>query len=211
MRGGDFWSRRRAKVAEEQEADTKAVAERSAEETRVAWEAEDDETILAHFGLPNPDDLKPGDKIAAFLRREIPERIKRRAMRKLWTSNPVLACLDGLNDYDDDYTAAATDAPGVKTAYRLGQGMQAHVDALAAEAERKAAPPPSAEETPAAEEDEAPTEVALAATEDVPDEASTTLVAVEAKTFTGDVMENPDDEPPVRPRRMRFRFDQDAT
>jgi hypothetical protein len=36
--------------------------------------------------------------------------LRQRALRKLWTTNPALAVLDGLNDYDLDYTDAAMGA-----------------------------------------------------------------------------------------------------
>jgi Protein of unknown function (DUF3306) len=38
-----------------------------------------------------------------FLKAGVPAALRRQAMRKLWTSNPVLANLDGLNDYDQDF------------------------------------------------------------------------------------------------------------
>ncbi|QFS83954.1 hypothetical protein FIU97_14485 [Roseivivax sp. THAF40] len=146
-RPGSFWARRKARVEAEAAEDARRAEEARADAVAQDLAEKSDEDILAEYGLPDPDDLVPGDGIAGFMRREIPERLRRRAMRKLWRSNPVLACVDGLNDYDDDYTNAATDMPGVKTAYQIGKGMKAHVEALAAEEEAKqkaAAKPPEA-------------------------------------------------------------------
>jgi hypothetical protein len=33
----------------------------------------------------------------------VPEELKNLALKKLWLSDPVLANVDGLNDYDDDF------------------------------------------------------------------------------------------------------------
>ncbi|MCE0505333.1 DUF3306 domain-containing protein [Roseivivax sp. GX 12232] len=138
MSRGDFWSRRKARVAEEAQDAARSAAEAEETARAGALAEKSDAEICAELGLPDPDSLEPGEGIAAFMRREIPERLRRRALRKLWGSNPVLACVDGLNDYDDDYTNAATDMPGVKTAYEIGRGMRAHVETLAAEAEAEA-------------------------------------------------------------------------
>lgn len=139
---GDFWSRRRAAVRAEAKAE--AAAQQAVEEARLAAdraraEAEKtDEELLQDLGLPDPDMLKPGDDFAAFMQKQVPERLRRRALRKLWTSNPVLANLDGLLDYNDDFTDAATVLPDLRTAYEVGRGMYEHVRRLAAEQEADA-------------------------------------------------------------------------
>jgi hypothetical protein len=53
----------------------------------------------------------------------VPETLRRKALRKLWRLNPVFANLDGLNDYDEDFTDAATAVQAVKTIYKVGRGM----------------------------------------------------------------------------------------
>lgn len=101
----DFWSRRKAKVAQE------AQAEEIVQD--VPQEDLSDAEILAKFDLPDPDTLKLGDDIKGFMSKAVPEHLRRRALRKLWRTNPVLACLDGLNDYEDDFTDAATVMPDI--------------------------------------------------------------------------------------------------
>ena len=78
---------------------------------------------LQKLGLPDPDPLALGDDFKQFLDKSVPQKIKRRAMRRLWTSNPVLANLDGLNDYEEDFTNAATDAVNLVTSYVVGEGF----------------------------------------------------------------------------------------
>ncbi len=55
--------------------------------------------------LPDIDSLDGDSDYTAFLREGVPEDLKHRALRKLWRSDPVLANLDGLNDYDEDFGA----------------------------------------------------------------------------------------------------------
>ncbi|MCB2011932.1 MAG: DUF3306 domain-containing protein [Geminicoccaceae bacterium] len=82
-----------------------------------------DEEILGDLGLENPDLLGPGDDFRGFMQQAVPEHLRRRALRRLWQSNPVLANLDGLNDYDGDFTGGST-APGLlRTVYRVGRGL----------------------------------------------------------------------------------------
>ena len=57
------------------------------------------------------------------MRKEIPEFLRRKALRGLWKSNPVLAVLDGLNDYDEDYTLASTAGQTVTSLYKVGEGL----------------------------------------------------------------------------------------
>ncbi len=57
-----------------------------------------------------------------FMVKGVPEAIQRKALRKLWASNPLLANIDGLNDYDDDFTDAALAVDVIKSAYQVGRG-----------------------------------------------------------------------------------------
>ncbi|ETX16228.1 hypothetical protein OCH239_08715 [Roseivivax halodurans JCM 10272] len=211
MSRSDFWSRRKAAVEAERSAEREAEETRSEEEALEAQRAEiaekSDAEICAEFGLPDPDEMKPGDTVAGFLRKEIPERLRRRALRRLWRSNPVLACLDGLNDYDEDYTNNAIGAGGLKSAYQVGRGLKRHVDALAEAAEKRDAPENVTEKIPeetqvgenSAEEEQSVQEAGDAAP------ASTTMVAVESELPAGTQQDEEEWRP--APRRMRFRFD----
>lgn len=129
------WSRRRAAVAAEaatlkREAEDAVVAEQQAELAEKS-EAE----ILEELGLPDPDALVMGDDFKAFMVKTVPQYLRKRALRSLWRSNPVLACVDGLNDYDDDYLTGSTGQGPIKTSYQVGKGMLAHL----LEMERQAA------------------------------------------------------------------------
>ena len=197
----DFWSRRKAAVAAEQAQDAAEVQERARAETAAELEAKTDEEILEELGLPDPKTLKPGDDFAAFLKDAVPDRIKRVALRKLWTSNPILANVDGLLDYGEDFTDAAVGAGVVETTYQVGKGMLAHGQEMARQAEEAA--------RKALESDE---EEAIEALDDVP-EIELNEEYIEPAVVADDVYVQPeypaDDlhhEPAPKLRKMTFQF-----
>jgi len=87
------------------------------QENRSEAPPEDGET-----DLPDIADLNAQSDYSAFLREGVSEEIRRKALRVLWRSDPVLANLDGLNDYDEDFRSAGVLAEAVRTAYKAGKG-----------------------------------------------------------------------------------------
>ena len=69
------------------------------------------------------EDLTPESDYTQFLADDVPEALKRAALRKLWTSDPVLACLDGLNDYEEDFNVIDTAISAADTSYKVGRGF----------------------------------------------------------------------------------------
>ncbi len=181
---GSSWSRRKAAVAAEARERERAAADARDAEARAAVDRKPDDEVLAELNLPHPDTLQRGDDFSAFLSDAVPERLRRRALRRLWRSDPVLANVDSLVDYGDDFTDGATVIENIRTAYRIGRGMLSHLDAVA-EA-------PAAEGTPAAADGSRP--VAENAAE--PD-----AECAEAPSEGG-----ADEPPPQPPRRRRMRF-----
>lgn len=121
--GSDFWSRRKAAVKAAEAAEREDLEAAQQAEVRAALEEKSDEEILEELGLPNPDDLAENDDFSKFLSAAVPERLRRRALRRLWTLNPVLANIDGLVDYGEDFTDAATVVENLQTVYQVGKGM----------------------------------------------------------------------------------------
>lgn len=115
------WSARkqaaRQPEPEEEGSNDVAAPENAEEDTRT--EAE----ILDELGLRDPDEMEPGDDFSGFMASGVPERLRNRALRKLWLTNPVLANLDELVDYGEDFTDAATVVENLATAYRVGKGF----------------------------------------------------------------------------------------
>ena len=134
-----------------------------------------DDQILAELDLPDPATLKPGDDITGFMQAAVPARLRRAALRQLWRSNPVLANLDELLEYGEDYTDAATVVENLQTAYRVGRGFWTEEDeerAAQAEdrdaADQASAPDTSAAPPSASEAPEAATEIAPPTPHDPP-------------------------------------------
>ena len=75
--------------------------------------------------LPDIDSLDESADFTVFLKEGVPEELRKRALRKLWRLNPIFANLDGLNDYDEDFTDAAAVLEGIKTLYQVGKGIVA--------------------------------------------------------------------------------------
>lgn len=73
--------------------------------------------------LPPIDSLTYDSDFSPYLRPGVPEALREQALRKLWRSNPVLANLDGLNDYDEDYSRVGMIEETVETLFRVGRGM----------------------------------------------------------------------------------------
>ena len=67
-----------------------------------------DQEILKKLNLPNPEKMKIGDNFKVFLKKNVPEHLKKKALRKLWLTNPIFANLDGMNEYDEDFTLATS-------------------------------------------------------------------------------------------------------
>lgn len=120
---GDFWSRRKAAVKAAEEAEHAEKAAEAAAVERAQLEEKPDAEILEELGLPDPDTLTEKDDFSRFLGAAVPERLRRRALRRLWGLNPVFANLDGLVDYAEDYTDAATVIENMQTVYQVGKGM----------------------------------------------------------------------------------------
>lgn len=86
-------------------------------------EALSDAELLARHDLPDPETLTAKDDVAAFMRAGVPARLRRLALRRLWRLDPVFGHLDGLVDYDQDFTDKATVLSAMSTVYRVGRGV----------------------------------------------------------------------------------------
>jgi len=117
------WASRKAAVQAEAEALEAAQVQAKIAEQHAALAEKPEEEVLAELDLPNPDDMVAGDDFSAFMKNTVPAALRNRALKRLWTSNPVLANVDMLVDYGEDFTAAADPVGIVKTIYRVGKGM----------------------------------------------------------------------------------------
>lgn len=213
------WSSRKQAARDE---DVEPVQETVAEQTSEDVPEQSDAQILEELGLKDPDDMAPGDDFSAFMASGIPERLRNRALRKLWLTNPVLANLDELVEYGEDYTDAAMVVENLQTAYRVGKGFlrQEEIDADKAEievadstaeieeADSEVEPEPVDDQVASdLDESEQPDDVAetdIEAIESHPLESSDTVAVNES--LRTDVAEQP--ALPRRSRRMVFRVEE---
>lgn len=194
------WSRRKAAVVAEAVAEERAAEEAVIAEKHESLAEKTDVEILEELGLPDPDKMARGDDFKAFLKKTVPEHLRKRALRTLWRSNPVLACVDGLNDYDDDYLTGSFGQGPISTTYQVGKGMLSHL--LEVERQKKVLLAP-VEEVAALE----PTEEKL----DYEGEESLDQIHASQLTPCDSAIEMQEAEPTMTtPRRMTFHFEDDA-
>ncbi len=103
-RFADRWSRRKQEAREPTIADEPKMASLPVAEDADP-PAEQAPTIAAE-DLPDIDSLDKDSDYTPFMQAGVPEQLKKLALRALWRSDPVLANLDGLNDYDEDFKMA---------------------------------------------------------------------------------------------------------
>lgn len=135
----DFWSRRKARVEAEAQVSVQAQKAEEAAVLEADQAEKTDIELLEELGLPNPDSMMMGDDFSVFMSKAVPDRLRRRALRRLWLANPALANLDGLLDYGEDFTDSATVIENMQTAYQVGKGMTEHVLEMVRQAEEEAA------------------------------------------------------------------------
>jgi len=99
--------------------------------------------------LPDIESLTYESDYTVFMRKGVPAELRKRALERLWRSDPVLANLDGLVEYGEDYTKIGTVKSVVRSAYQVGRGML-HDRAIksAEQTAEPGGPPQPAPETP---------------------------------------------------------------
>lgn len=183
------WANR--KTAVKAEAETLAKDEQSAAiaEQHAALAEQSEQEVLDQLELPNPDDMQAGDDFSAFMKSTVPAALRNRALRKLWTSDPILANVDLLVDYGDDFTGKNDPVGAIKTIYRVGKGML-----------------PDEKESPEIVEDvDKPTEQLAQAEQETEAEISDHDALPEVAPEV--VAEQDQPKAPAPRRRMRFEFD----
>jgi hypothetical protein len=134
--------------------------------------AEDDAGGIDLRDLPDIDSLHAGSDFTVFMRSGIPRALKQRALRRLWQVDPAFNVICPLDDYNLDYTDAATVVPNLKTLYQVGRGMVLPGEDAG---ETPGADAPPALQKPAAEGATPPAENAAASEAEVAPEGEAAL------------------------------------
>jgi hypothetical protein len=194
------WSRRKAAVVAEAVAEERAAEDAAIAEQHESLAEKTEVEVLEELGLPDPDAMVQGDDFKAFLSKAVPAHLRKRALRTLWRSNPVLACVDGLNDYDDDYLAGSFGQGPISTTYQVGKGMLSHL--LEVERQKKVLLAPD-EEVAVLEPEEEKLDCEGEESLDVSDTAPIT-------PFDSEIEMQEAEPTMTTPRRMTFHFEDDA-
>jgi len=95
-----------------------AASQQQISEERAA-ELEANKTAAEAIDL---DTLEYDSDFSAFFKDGVPTLLRQKALRILWRSNPILANVDGLCDYDDNFADPSLILTKFESAYRIGKG-----------------------------------------------------------------------------------------
>ncbi len=120
------WSRRKLAVAQERDGQAEQPAASAQDnDTHTDAEAERAEVLKANREAAEAVDLESltaDSDFTVFMKEGVPDLLKRKALGVLWRSNPVLANVDGLVDYDDDFGSPDLILKTFKSAWQAGRG-----------------------------------------------------------------------------------------
>jgi hypothetical protein len=138
------WSRRKvAERARIEDQETTPLKEAGGDDENVPAKTDAEAPVeIAPEDLPDIETLDKDSDYTPFMQDGVPEWLRRVALHKLWLSDPLLANLDGLNDYDEDFSAIGTVAREITSRYKPGSGMpdDDHPDISAEESGQTAEP-----------------------------------------------------------------------
>ncbi|MEP3277966.1 MAG: DUF3306 domain-containing protein [Stappiaceae bacterium] len=121
------WSRRKLAVAQEQDAVVDQDESVSSESDPGSDAAQDEHqaVLTANREAAEAVDLEAltaDSDFTVFMKEGVPDFLKKQALAVLWRSNPILANVDGLVDYDDDFGSPDLIMKTFKSAWQAGRG-----------------------------------------------------------------------------------------
>ena len=122
------WSRLKSEEGVEASEPADAIADAAVEdgalsETLTETSGDGEVPAIDPADLPDVESLGKNSDYTVFMQAGVPDALRTTALRKLFASNPGLAVLDGLNEYDEDYSKLGMVNEVVKTAYKVGRGF----------------------------------------------------------------------------------------
>lgn len=141
------WSKRKAEAREESAVDDfveeQTIASLKEQDEIQETEVSEDELLTEEdFDDVDFDALDKSSDYTRFIKPNVPAAIQKKALRKLWDSDSVFEVLDGMNDYDEDFTGDGLAGKVFKTAYKVGRGFITDEDEPEKIAELESAPAP---------------------------------------------------------------------
>ena len=129
------WSRLKQQAREEEKLTEAPPSDLPAKVDEPVAEEPKEEKPFDPASLPPVESLTKDSDYSQFMRPEVPEDLRQKALRRLWAADPVLSAPDALDMHTIDYNAVPTFPEGLKTLFRIGQGMLDEAEAKAADDE----------------------------------------------------------------------------
>lgn len=128
-----------------------------------AEEAKPEEKPFDLASLPPVDSLTSDSDYSVFMRPEVPEDLRQKALRRLWATDAILSAPDPLDMHNIDYNAVPTFPDGFKSLQRVAEEIAETLDPEKDErdtaAESTSPPPGPPPETDAAPQHANQTEI----------------------------------------------------
>lgn len=170
--------------------------------------------------LPPVESLTKDSDYTAFLKDGVPEDLKQKALKRLWSADPQFDVVDAFTEYGADYTQMDPIDPLTQTIYRVGIGFltpqelaeqKGETPAEKGTAEDKDKDKEKEKETSGAAVAEAPSPAPDASVESptsagtatASDQSSREESATRAVSFESPATEPPEPAPPRQPRHRR--------
>jgi len=123
------WSKRKTAAREESLTQEQKLASLGEQEVVDDVESPEAELLTEEdFADVDFEALDKSSDYTRFIQANVPAAIQQKALRKLWNSDSVFEVLDGMNDYDEDFTNKGLAGKVIKTAYKVGRGFLDEVD-----------------------------------------------------------------------------------
>ena len=95
----------------------------AAEEKQIEEELKlTDDELADKYEVINPDKVNSSVDLREILNKNIPDRLKQLALKRLWRIVPLYGEVSELVEYGEDFTDAATVIDNLQTAYVVGKG-----------------------------------------------------------------------------------------
>lgn len=134
------WSSRKTALREEQSTKNVIIPDQADAVHSQEKEEPTGQELEVPDDLPDIETLNKDSDFSLFMREGTPEHLRKLALKKLFNSDPAFAVLDGLNDYDEDYSMVGMVAEAVSTRYKPGHGVVSPEDEKKSDQETKKTP-----------------------------------------------------------------------
>jgi hypothetical protein len=84
---------------------------------------EEEEALIKDLDLPPIESLTKESDVTAFFKDGVPEDLRQKALKRLWSVDPQFDVVDVFTEYGGDYTKMDPIDPVTQTIYKVGMGF----------------------------------------------------------------------------------------